>query len=89
MTTSRVGGFVEHDFANGWRDDLRALPAQPRQSIVDKSGAGEANFKMRVGFVEQENRLRIRVKVSEQQECLLQAATRTRKVKQTPLPRSW
>src|SRR2546426_4797834 len=40
---------------------------------------------MRVRLVEQENRLRIRVKVSEQQERLLQAAPGAGKVEQTLL----
>src|SRR2546422_9897291 len=78
-----VGGFVENDFGMAGGDDLRALPrSHVSQQLIDLALA--KNFKMCVRFVEQENRLRIRVKVSEQQECLLQTAPGARKVEQTP-----
>src|ERR1035437_10071898 len=77
-----VGGFVEDDFRMAGGDDLRALAcSHVGQQLINLALA--KNFKMSVRFVEQEDSLRIRVKVSEQQERLLQAAASAGKVKQT------
>ena len=77
-----VGGFVEDDLGMAGGNDLRALSrGHVSQQLINLALA--KNFQMRVGFVQQEYRLGIGVKVGEEQERLLQAAPRAGKIEQT------